>query len=183
MEATLTLRAASGYWTPATQAAYANTPLKIKLNTNGLIRQKAVLYFNGVAFLMSASGEVIIPADQLQEINTCRVEDKDDKGQIVKEWKHIETLHLDPAKLDAAGEAEMFSEREFFANIKQDFDALREEFAEFQGAISKAFMELQGAYRTEAATKQKLAAEIVRQAEVIAEMKKDVEALKNEPII
>lgn len=183
MEATLTLRAASGYWTPATQTAYANTPLNIKLNTNGLIRQKAVLFFNGVAFLFGGGGEVTVPADLLREVNCCRLEERDGDGKTVKEWKNIETLHFDLVKLDKTGEAEMLAEREFFAGIKRDFDALKNEMTEFQGALSKAFMELQGAYRTEAAAKQKLAAEIVRQAEVIAEMKKDVEALKNEPII
>ena len=118
IEIILTLRAVSGFWTPAKQKACANTDLKIKLLETPLIRGQAVLFFNGAAFVMENN--------------------------------------------DAEGEQQMLAEREVF---KQSADN---------------YAELQKAYEEEKAAKLRLAEEIIRQGQIIAEMQKDIEALKNE---
>lgn len=165
MEVSLTLRAVSGYWTPPTQTAYANTDLKIKLNDNGQIKDKAVLFFNGAAFLFDEHGELVIPANKLKETNYCVLQEKNDFGGTVKEWNFIETLFFDLDKLDKQGEKRMLSEREFFKKLKEDFVALAEE------------------YKKEKEMVQMFAAELIKQGKVIAEMQKDIEAVKNEPVI
>lgn len=165
MNATLTLRSVSGFWTPQTQTAYANTDLTITLEDNGQIRSKAVLFFNGVAFLFDENNRVVIPATKIKESNHVVVQDKNDLGNVAKEWRFIETLFFDLEKLDKNGEKQMLSEREFFKNIRADFKALTE------------------AYEKEVEKTKELAAEVVKQGKALAEMQKDIEALKNEPII
>ena len=165
MNATLTLRSVSGFWTPQTQTAYANTDLTITLEDNGQIRNKAVLFFNGVAFLFDKSNRVVIPATKIKESNHVVVQDKNDLGNVAKEWRFIETLFFDLEKLDKNGEKQMLSEREFFKNIRADFKALTE------------------AYEKETEKTKELAAEVVKQGKALAEIQKDIEALKNEPII
>ena len=59
IETTLTLRAVSGFWTPAKQKACANTDLKIKLQETPLIRGQAVLFFIGAAFFLEKNACVI----------------------------------------------------------------------------------------------------------------------------
>lgn len=53
---------------------------------------------------------------------------------------------------------------------------------ELMQELKRGFAELTEAYESERAVKQKLAAEVVRQGQIIAEMQKDIEALKNEQI-
>lgn len=164
METTLTLRAVSGYWTPAKQKACANTDLKIKLQETPLIRGQAVLFFNGAAFVME-NNECIIPASQLKETNHCLLQDrKTDNGvtKVINEWRLIEVLRFEFEKVDEAGEQQMLAEREVF---KQSADN---------------YAELQKAYEEEKAAKFRLAEEIIKQGQIIAEMQKDIEALKNE---
>lgn len=164
METTLTLRAVSGFWTPAKQKACANTDLKIKLQENGFIREQAVLFFNGTAYFMK-NNECIIPADKLKATNHCIVQDKKyepGKTTLINEWRLIEVLRFEFEKVDEAGEQQMLAEREVF---KQSADN---------------YAELQKAYEEEKAAKLRLAEEIIKQGQIIAEMQKDIEALKNE---
>lgn len=164
IEASLTLRAVSGFWTPEKQTAYANTDLHIKLKDNGQIKGQAVLFFNGAAFVME-NGECVIPANKLKEINHCVLQEKNEVGNVLSEWRLIETLCFDLAKLDKQGEKQMFAERALIQELKQ------------------GFAELAAAYEQEKAVKQKLAEEIIKQGQIIAEMQKDIEALKNEQTI
>ena len=111
MQVSLILRAVSGFWIPAIQTAYANTDLKIKLEDNGQVKGQAVLFFNGAAFVME-NGECVIPANKLKEINHCVLQEKNEVGNVLSEWRLIETLCFDLAKLDKQGEKQMFAERE-----------------------------------------------------------------------
>lgn len=165
MQVTLTMRAVSGYWEPQVQTAYTNTDLEINLNDNGQIKNKAVLYFNEAAFLFDENNRVTIPANRLKETNSCIVQDKNEAGNVIREWRHIETLHFDLEKLDKAGEKHMLAEREFFKEIKERFAELAKVYEESK-TLTKS-----------------LAAEVVKQGKVISEMQKDIEALKNEPVI
>ncbi len=164
MQVSLILRAVSGFWIPAIQTAYANTDLKIKLEDNGQVKGQAVLFFNGAAFVME-NGECVIPANKLKEINHCVLQEKNEVGNVLSEWRLIETLCFDLAKLDKQGEKQMFAERALIQELKQ------------------GFAELAAAYEQEKAVKQKLAEEIIKQGQIIAEMQKDIEALKNEQTI
>lgn len=164
IETTLTLRAVSGYWTPAKQKACANTDLKIKLQDNGFIQEQAVLFFNGTAYFIQ-NNECVIPVDKIKETNHCIVQDKkyeDNKTTLINEWRLIEVLRFEFEKVDEAGEQQMLAEREVF---KQSADS---------------YAELQKAYEEEKAAKFRLAEEIIKQGQKIAEMQKDIEALKNE---
>ena len=165
IETTLTLRAVSGFWMPAKQKACANTDLKIKLQENGFIRWQAVLFFNGAAFVME-NGECIISADKLKETNHCILQDRrqenDGRITVVNEWRLIEVLRIEFEKLNTEDEEQMLAEREVF---KQSADN---------------FAELQKAYEEEKTAKLRLAEEIIKQGQIIAEMQKDIEALKNE---
>ena len=49
--------------------------------------------------------------------------------------------------------------------------------------LKDGFVDLAKAYNDERATKIKLAEEVIRQGQIIAEMQKDIEALKNEQTI
>jgi hypothetical protein len=164
MQVILTLRAVSGYWTPAIQTAYANTDLHIKIKDNGQIKGKAVLFFNGAAFVIK-NNECVIPANKLKETNHCILQDQNEVGNVLQEWRLIETLCFDLAKLDKMGEKQMLAEREFFREIKEQFN------------------ELKKVYKEEMSIKQNLIAEIISQGKVIQELQKDVEAIKNEPVI
>ena len=165
IEASLTLRAVSGFWTPEKQTAYANTDLHIKLKDNGQIKGQAVLFFNGAAFVME-NNECVIPASRLKETNHCLLQDKrqenDGSMTVINEWRLIEVLRFEFEKVDAEGEQQMLAEREVF---KQSADN---------------YAELQKAYEEEKAAKLRLAEEIIKQGQIIAEMQKDIEALKNE---
>ena len=165
IETTLTLRAVSGYWTPAKQKACANTDLKIKLQETPLIRGQVVLFFNGAAFVME-NNECLIPASLLKDKNHCLLQVKrqenDGSMTVINEWRLIEVLRFEFEKVDAEGEQQMLAEREVF---KQSADN---------------YAELQKAYEEEKAAKLRLAEEIIKQGQIIAEMQKDIEALKNE---
>ena len=165
MEVTLSLRAVSGYWTPQTQTAYANSDLKIKLEDYGQIKYKAVLFFNGAAFLFDENNELTISANKIKEINYCILQDKTEVGNVIKEWRFIETLFFDLEKLDKTGEKSMLAEREFFKEIKEKFNKLTEAYEQATSSI------------------QTLAKEVIRQGEALAEIRNDVESIKNEPII
>ncbi len=54
---------------------------------------------------------------------------------------------------------------------------------ELMQELKRGFAELTAAYEQEKAVKQKLAEEIIKQGQIIAEMQKDIEALKNEQTI
>ncbi len=160
IETTLTLRAVSGYFEPKIQTAYANTDLHIKLQDNGQLKGQAVLFFNGAAFIMK-NNEYIIPTSKIKEVNNCILQDKDEAGNVINEWL-IETLCFDLAKLDKQGEKQMLAERALMQGLKESFAQLSQRF-------------------TETKTMQKrLAEEIIKQGQIIAEMQKDIEALKNE---
>ena len=161
---TLVLRSISGYFEPKIQTAYANTDLKIKLEDNGLIKGKAVLFFNGAAFIME-NNECVIPANKLKEVNNCVLQDKNETGNIINEWRLIETLCFDLAKLDKQGESKMLSERALITELKD------------------GFAQLISAYEREKAIKQKLVEEMIKQGQIISDMQKDIEALKNEQTI
>ncbi len=166
IEIILTLRAVSGFWTPAKQKACANTDLKIKLQETPLIRGQAVLFFNGAAFVME-NNECVIPASRLKETNHCLLQDKrqenDGSMTVINEWRLIEVLRFEFEKVDAEGEQQMLAEV-----FKQSADN---------------YAELQKAYEEEKAAKLRLAEEIIKQGQIIAEMQKDIEALKNEQTI
>lgn len=160
IETTLTLRAVSGYFEPKIQTAYANTDLHIKLQDNGQLKGQAVLFFNGAAFIMK-NNEYIIPASKIKEVNNCILQDKDEAGNVINEWL-IETLCFDLAKLDKQCEKQMLAERALMQGLKESFAQLAQRFTETK-IIQK-----------------RLAEEIIKQGQIIAEMQKDIEALKNE---
>lgn len=164
IETTLTLRAVSGFWTPAKQQACANTDLKIKLQETPLIRGQAVLFFNGAAFVLE-NNECVIPASYLKPTNHCILQDRKTENRLTKvlnEWRLIEALHFEFDILDAESKRQMLAEREVFKQTAENYAAL------------------QKAYEEEKAAKLRLAEEVIKQGQIIAEMQKDIEALKNE---
>ena len=67
-----------------------------------------------------------------------------------------------------------------FAELKNDYINVDRQMMQ---RLKDGFVDLAKAYNDERATKIKLAEEVIRQGQIIAEMQKDIEALKNEQTI
>ena len=89
-------------------------------------------------------------------------QENDGSVTVINEWRLIEVLRFEFEKVDAEGEQQMLAEREVFKQTAENYAAL------------------QTAYEEEKAAKLRLAEEIIKQGQIIAEMQKDIEALKNE---
>lgn len=152
-----------------------NESLQIELKSNNQTRGRVVLYFNGKPYVFSKN-VVEIPQSNLLAINTVLVQDKTAGGSVLKEWRNNEKLCLNLERLDADGEKQFVAEREQYKQMLENFAKMAKEFKDLQTVHSNDRKQVEKMIK-------KLATEVVRQGNMIEEMAKDIEAIKDDPVV
>lgn len=171
----LTLKHMSAFFDEKEVFVGKNESLQIELKSNNQTRGRVVLYFNGKPYVFYKN-VVEIPQSNLLAINTVLVQDKTAGGSVLKEWRNNEKLCLNLERLDADGEKQFVAEREQYKQMQENFAKMAKEFKDLQTVHSSDRKHMEELIK-------KLATEVVRQGNVIAEMTKDIEAIKNDPVV
>lgn len=152
-----------------------NEKIEFEILTNGLIKGKAVFFFNGKSFTVK-DNIAVVPQEYLQAVNTVLIQDKTANGTVFKTWKGNEKLFLDLERLDTNGEKKLVAERQMFAKVLADYMQAKKDIDEMKAKHDADALVWQN-------ERQKLAKAVVDLSTALADLNETVKAIKNEPLV
>lgn len=141
MKINLKLRAVSAYFSPDKVILADNEDLEIRLLDRGQLAQRVVLLCNGKTYV-AVDKTVTIPRDELQNINTFELTERDAETDKITRRITVENLYVMPCSTGESGNR-LLAEREFYQKTFAELLAQVIDLSERQSELEKKVAELE----------------------------------------